>query len=107
MSPGAGREASDPRTVPRFPDEVSLIPVAHEAVLYHHADGSLHRLDRIGALVARLFDGETAIATVVEELAEAFETERSVIEGDVLRLVEELGRLGLLVEGEAAGRCAD
>jgi hypothetical protein len=82
--------------VPRLRDEVAFIPVEDEALLYLEDVGLLHQLDRIGAIVCRCFDGETAIASMAGELAAAFETDRDVVEADVIGFARQLGDLGLL-----------
>ena len=94
--PRVDATAISPAFVPRFRDGVSRVPVADEAVLYAPDGGGLHRLDRIGALVTACFDGRTPLGVIVDDLAEAFATERGVVEADVLRLVGELVRLRLL-----------
>lgn len=95
-------EAIDLSYVPRFRDDVVAVPVKDEAVLYEEETGLLHQLDPIATIVCSLFDDKTALAEVVDQLVAAFAVDRDVIEGDVLRLVHEFGRLGLFrdVQGE-------
>jgi len=95
-------ESIDPAYVPRFRDDVVTVPVKDEAVLYEEETGRLHQLDPVGVIVCSLFDARTSLAGVVDQLVEAFAGDRDVIEGDVLRLARELGRLGLFpdVQGE-------
>lgn len=82
--------------VPRFRDAVVLVPVQDEAVLFEEDVGALHQLDPIATIVCQLFDGQTAIAQIVDDLAEAFVADRSAIEGDVLTMLRGLGHKGLL-----------
>ncbi len=82
--------------VPRFRDEVAFVPVADEALLYVEATGELHQLDAIGALICRVFDGDTSIEVAATELAEAFGAPRQQVEADVLAFAERLGGYGLL-----------
>ena len=93
---GAAPETIDARFVPEFDGPVSLIPVKDEAVLFNEADGHLHQLDVIAALVCRCFDGEATIADIVQDLAEAFSADVAVVEADVLALCRGLGEQGLL-----------
>ncbi len=87
--------------VPRLRDEVAVVPVAEEAVLYVESDGQLVQLDAIGALTVEFVDGQTSIADASRELAEGFGADLDTVQADVLAFVQRLGRLGLLegVEG--------
>ena len=80
----------------RLADSVTRVPVEDEAVLYDDATNALHRLDPIGALVVRLFDGRATVAELVDDLAAAFEAPRERIHGDVAALVRTLADNGLL-----------
>jgi hypothetical protein len=94
-------EDIDRSFVPRFRDPVATVPVAQEAVLYEQDTGDLHRLDHVAALVCSLFDGQTSVAQAVDELAEAFSAPHETIEADVLLMVRDLGRKGLLEDVDA------
>ena len=88
--------------VPRFREDVVLVPVQDEAVLLEQDVGALHQLDQIATVVCQLLDGRATIDQVVDELVEAFATDRATIAGDVLTLVRGLGQKGLLhgIQGE-------
>ena len=86
----------DPSFVPRFRDEVAFVPVKDEALLYVEATGDLHQLDAIGAVICRVFDGATSVATAATRLSEAFGAPRRQVEADVLAFAERLGGYGLL-----------
>ena len=85
----------DSEFVPRFRDQVAAIPVQDEAVLYEVDTGRIHQLDPIAAIVCNRFDGNSSIATAVDELATAFGVDRETVEADVLELTRQLGYLGL------------
>lgn len=95
-------ESIDTAYVPRFRDDVVTVPVKDEAVLYEEETGRLHQLDPIATIVCSLFDARTPLAGVIDELVDAFQADRAVIESDVLRLTRDLGRSGLFqdVRGE-------
>ena len=101
-------EDLDGAFVPRFRDDVAMVSVGQEAVLYEQESGDLHRLDLIGTVICQLFDGDTSLTDLAGELAEAFNAQRDVVEADVLALTRELGRKGLLrgVAGETADAAA-
>jgi hypothetical protein len=86
----------DDRFVPRLREAVVAVPVAEEAVLYEEDTGDLHRLDEVAAIVCSRFDGSTSVERAVDELAAAFGAPREVVGADVLAMVRELGRKGLL-----------
>lgn len=96
-----------PSFVPRLRDGVVSVPVQDESVLYEEDTGSLHQLDAIATLVCGLFDGQTSIQSMAQELASAFEADPHVIERDVLDLARDLGRRGLLVQVRAEEDAAD
>ncbi len=87
--------------VPRFRDQLVLVPVQNEAVLYEEDTGAMHQLDPIATVVCGLFDGKRSLMQLVNELSTAFETDRAMIETDVLSLVRTLGRKGLFVDVRA------
>ena len=95
-------ESIDRAYVPWFRDDVVTVPVKDEAVLYEESTGRLHQLDPIGTIVCSLFDSRTSLAGVISQLVDAFQADRDVIESDVVRLAQDLGRLGLFqdVQGE-------
>ncbi|GGI05354.1 PqqD family protein [Egicoccus halophilus] len=82
--------------VPSLGSGVIAMPVAEETLLFDEQRGMLHQLDPIGAAVCSCMDGETSIDQAVDELAAAFGAPRDQVASDVLALVEEFGRLGLL-----------
>ena len=85
-----------PDFVPRFRGDVVAIPVQNETILYEKDTGRIHQLDPIATLVSGCFDGHTSIATMIDELVEAFGADRATVETDVLELARRLGKLGLL-----------
>jgi peroxiredoxin len=57
-------------------------------------------LDRVGTIVVGCFDGEGSIDELSADLSEAFGAEQEVVRNDVIELVRQVGRAGLL-EGVA------
>jgi hypothetical protein len=93
--------------VPRFRDGVTALPVGEECVLFDEEDEMLHQLDGPATLVCELFDGETTVGEAVDDLAAMFAADRSVIESDVLEMLRDLGRKGLLEGVEPEPQTAD
>lgn len=98
----------DPGFVPRLADDVVVVEVEDEAVLYHEVHGSLHLLDPIATVVCSRFDGVDPIDAIADQLAEVFGAPRDVIAADVLTMTRRLAGEGLLagveVDGEAPVR---
>ena len=95
-------DAIGPAFVPGLRDQVVVVPVKDEAVLYEEDTGRLHQLDPIATIVVGLFDGQSSLDQTVTELAAAFGADREVVQNDVLALARDLGRKGLFdgVEGQ-------
>lgn len=92
----------DASFVPRARERMATADLDGETVLFHEDTGGLHRLDTIATLVWSRFDGAATVHAITGELADAFQADRAVVEGDVLALVRRLGAEGLL-----AGVAAD
>ena len=92
-----GPDDLDPGFVPCLRAQVTAVPVADEAVLYDERTGELYRLDRVAEAVCVLLDGQLSIASVVDELTERFAAPREMVESDVIAMVRDLGRHGLLM----------
>jgi hypothetical protein len=82
--------------IPSLRVGVVLIPVVDESVLYEQETGALHQLDHIATLVCGLFDGVSTIDDLAEVLAEGFGADHAVVRYDIMNLVQELERKGLL-----------
>jgi hypothetical protein len=86
----------DASCMPRFRERVALIPVGEDAVLYDEGSGEMYRLDRVAAEVCRLLNGRTSIGVAVDLLARTFDAPDETIAADVLPMVRDLCRMGLL-----------
>lgn len=85
---------------------VTAHQVQDDTILVDEAEGSSLSLDRIGAVVWSVLDGESALDEIVADLADVFGTGADVIGPDVLDMVRSLGRAGML-EGVAAEAVPD
>lgn len=100
-----------PHFAPMLREHVAVLAIDDEAIIYEEGRGSLHQLNPTAAVVCQLFDGQTTLETLIDDLAAAYEGERGDIASDVLAMTRELGRKGLLVgvleddagSGEAGG----
>jgi hypothetical protein len=102
MSLGSISERQDacraiaPTSRPRFREQVALVPVGEDAVLYDEGSGEMYRLDRVAAKVCRLIDGRTSIEGAVDRLVRTFDAPCETIEADVVSMVRALCGMGLL-----------
>jgi hypothetical protein len=93
----------DETFVPRPRRDVSFVEVDNELVVaaaHGPFASDAHWLDRTASIVWNAFDGATALATLVDDLATAFGADRDIVRDDVIELTRTLGRAGLL-EGVA------
>ena len=94
----AGSRPSRPRRGPCRRDDLGIASFDGETVIYDLTDASAHVLNRSGALVWELLDGNTTLDELASEVATVFDTDLEVVRGDVRHIVTELERKGLLLE---------
>jgi hypothetical protein len=82
--------------------EVVTAEIDGDAIIYDELVGATHLLNPTAAIVWRLLDGETRLDELSADLAEAFGVGVGEVLADVVMIVGELGRRGLLedVAGE-------
>jgi len=78
--------------------EVAGAEIDGDVVLYDELQETTHLLNQTGAIVWSLLDGSSRIDEIASELAEAYAAPADAVLADVLALVRELGRRGLLEE---------
>lgn len=61
-----------------------------EAVLVHPGRGEVKVLNELGAEIWKRLDGRHSVGEIVDELLGAYAVDRSDLEGDVLRFMENL-----------------
>lgn len=66
------------------------------SVVTDEGSGSSAGLDTLGTLVWQCLDGESRIDDIARDLADAFGAPQELVADDVLRLIQDLGRRGLL-----------
>jgi hypothetical protein len=81
--------------------EAVTVELDGEALIYHLGTGEVHRLDRVGAIVWQLLDGQTPVDVLVADLAAAFNVDPGVVRGDVEELLDRLGQAFLLADEPA------
>ena len=79
------------------PTQVMSRTVGDETVILDLASGTYFGLDSVGARIWQLMaDGQT-LAAICETLLDEYEVTRDALEGDILRLAEELRAKGLVM----------
>jgi hypothetical protein len=86
---------------PRRADHAAFVEVDGETVVYDEVTGQLHLLDQIATVVWACFDGTASIATLADELSQAFGADREVVERDVRALAERLAGEDLVADARA------
>jgi hypothetical protein len=99
--PPAAAEAPPPRPIdgasaPRRRDDVLQVTVDAESVLYNPTDTRLLRLNEMGTLLWRWFDGTSTIDEIAEDLDEAARAAGADAHEAVLGFAAELEGLGVL-----------
>jgi len=81
---------------PRAREDLTVVELDGEAVVYDEATGNLHHLNPTATLIFSRCDGTATAAEISQELAEAFGLPRGEIEPQVRRLLRALRRAELL-----------
>lgn len=81
---------------PRPIDDVKVIPVGDELVLYDPADEILLALDRVGAIVWQCFDGEVTLGELADDIVAVLDAPAEQVQEDLLVLAKRLGIVGFL-----------
>ena len=79
-----------------IPTQVMARTVGDETVILDLASGTYFGLDPVGARIWQLMtDGQT-LAAICDTLLDEYEVTRETLEGDILRLTEDLRAKGLV-----------
>lgn len=90
----------DVTSVPVPRDEIASVEADGELVLYDPIAGRAHVLNPTAATVWQVLDGEVDVTTLAGEIAETFDVGVDEVTDQLLVLVQDLGRLGLLADVE-------
>ena len=80
-----------------IPQQVMSRQVGEETVILNLEGGVYFGLDRIGARMWQLMTEGRTLAEIAATMHEEYEVERETLEGDVLRLAQELFDQGLIL----------
>lgn len=82
---------------PRARDDLTVIELDGEAVVYDEGTGDLHHLNATATVVFSLCDGTATAAELAGELADVFAEPVERIEPQVRRLLRQMKVSGLIV----------
>ena len=84
---------------PRPRDELAIVELDGEAVIYDESTGGLHHLNPTATIVWSLCDGVSTTSAIAADIADAFGLPIEEISGQVTEVVETFASAGLLAEG--------
>jgi PqqD family protein of HPr-rel-A system len=82
-------------------DDLTVVELDGEAVIYDDRSGDLHHLNATATVVAELCDGRATVRELSADIAGAFGVPRDEVEQQVRILLRRLRRAGLLAGNEA------
>ena len=85
-----------PRSFPKARDELTIVHLDGESVVYDGSSGDLHHLNTSATAVLDLCDGTSTIAELAADLANVFGVPSERVEPDVRSLLRQLRRADLL-----------
>ncbi len=86
---------------PRFRRDLATVVLDGEMVVHDPATQQVHHLNATATAVAGMLDGRTLADGLVDRLvAQLPGTDRTVVERDVARIIEDFARAALLVDEE-------
>jgi PqqD family protein of HPr-rel-A system len=87
---------------PRLRDDVTLVEIDREAVVYDPSSRLVHYLNPMASLVLQLCDGTATVKETIGELADAQESTPDEIAPSVQTLMRQFRRLGLVTPSKGA-----
>lgn len=91
---------------PRVREDLAVVVLDGEAVLYEEESGNLHHLNPTATIVLELCDGSSTVKQMSSEISEAFGVAADEVERQVRALLRQFRRSGLL-DGERPGQNLD
>jgi PqqD family protein of HPr-rel-A system len=87
---------------PRTRDDLEVVELDGEAVVYDEESGNLHHLNQTATLVFSLCDGTATIPELAADLSQAFGVPAGDIEQQVRSLLRKFRRMELLVRSNGS-----
>jgi PqqD family protein of HPr-rel-A system len=93
-----------PATKPRVRQDLTIVELDGEAVIYDERSGDLHHLNSAATLVLGLCDGTATGRQLAADIAEAYGLPRERVAADVQAALREFRKSKLLAPSERASR---
>jgi PqqD family protein of HPr-rel-A system len=81
---------------PRYRQDLTVVELDGEAVIYDDESGELHHLNPTATIVFNLLDGTSTIKELSADIADAFEQPADEVEKQVRTLLREFRKVNLL-----------
>ena len=91
-----------PQVKPRVREDLTVVELDGEAVIYDEESHDLHHLNPTATLVFGLCDGTSTMKQMSLDIAEAFEVPVDEVEPEVRALIRRFRTSGLLSSGRTA-----
>jgi PqqD family protein of HPr-rel-A system len=91
-----------PASKPQIREDLTLVELDQEAIVYDPLSGFVHYLNPMASLVMQLCDGTATVKETVADLAEAQETTPQDVGPQVLTLMRQFRKLGLVEPSRGA-----
>jgi PqqD family protein of HPr-rel-A system len=83
-------------TRPRVRDDLTVVVLDGEAVIYDDRSGELHHLNPTATLIFGLLDGTATVRQLSTDVSQAFDMPAGEVESQIRELIRRLRKLGLL-----------
>lgn len=87
-----------PRMKPKAREDLTVVELDGEAVIYDEVDGDLHHLNSSATIIFALCDGTQTVKQMSAEIADLFSIAPQAVEPQVRTVVRDLRSAGLLDE---------
>jgi PqqD family protein of HPr-rel-A system len=85
-----------PAIKPKTRQDLAVVELDGEAVIYDESTGDLHHLNPTATIIFNLFDGTATVKELASLIEEEFQVPASDVEKQIRGLVKEFRRAGLL-----------
>jgi PqqD family protein of HPr-rel-A system len=92
-----------PAARPRVRDDLTVVELDGEAVVYDERSGELHHLNPTATLIFGFLDGTATVRELAADVADAFGVPADEVETQIRTLVRSFRKLGLLNGHPGAG----
>lgn len=87
--------------MPKVRDDLAVVELDGEAVVFDEVSCDLHYLNPTATLVFGLCDGSGTVDELAADIAAAYGADEDQVRGDVRAVVEDFARSGLLIDRSA------